>query len=59
VIRGLRNLQSPTALAINDPGPVGNGSQYDETYAELVRRNESLTWEEMTQPAPIYVAYLR
>jgi hypothetical protein len=58
VIRGVRDLQSPFALAINDPGPVGVGSQYDETYTELVRKNESLGSEEMSQSNPIYIAYL-
>ena len=58
VIRGTRDAQSPFALMINDPGPVGSGSQYDETYVEMVRKNESLGSEEQRMTAPIYVAYL-
>jgi hypothetical protein len=59
VIRGLRDLQSPLALAINDPGPVGVGTQYDETYSEMVRKNERLGAGESRFRTPIYVAYLR
>lgn len=58
VIRGTRDAQSPFALMINDPGPVGRGSQYDETYMEMVRKNESLATVEMAMTRPIYVAYL-
>jgi hypothetical protein len=57
VIRGIRDLQSPLALAVNDPGPVGVGSQYDETYTDFVRKNELLGSGEMSQPSPIYIAY--
>ena len=57
VIRGVRDLQTPMALAVNDPGPVGAGSQYDETYTEFVRKNESLGDVERRQANPIYIAY--
>jgi hypothetical protein len=58
VIRGMREAQSPFALMINDPGPVSRGSQYDETYVEMVRKNELLGTDEQAMTAPIYVAYL-
>ena len=58
VIRGSREAQSPFALMINDPGPVGRGSQYDETYSEMVRKNELLGTVELGMTRPIYVAYL-
>ena len=58
VIRGARDLQSPMGLAINDPGPVGIGSQYDETYPEMVRKNELLGAGEASQRSPIYIAYI-
>jgi hypothetical protein len=57
VIRGLRDTQSPFALAINDPWPVAAGAQYDETYEEMVRKNELLGSTEASQRSPIYVAY--
>jgi hypothetical protein len=57
VIRGLRDQQSPFALAINDPWPVAAGAQYDETYEEMVRKNELLGATEASQRSPIYVAY--
>ncbi len=59
VIRGVRDMQTPFALVFNDPWPVGFGEQYDETYAETVRKNELLGSGEMGYAAPIYVAYLR
>lgn len=58
VVRGTRDQQSPLALMINDPGPVRLGSRYDETYADFVAKNELLGFGELTQPSPVYVAYL-
>jgi hypothetical protein len=58
VVRGVREFQSPSMLAINDPWPVGLGAPYDESYAELVRKNELLGSEEMRYASPIYMAYL-
>jgi hypothetical protein len=58
VVRGFRDRVSPMSLIINDPGPVGVGSQYEETYEEMVRKNELLGTEELTERNPIYVAYL-
>ncbi len=43
---------------INDPSPVGAGRQYDETYDEMVRKNELLGSVEKSISSPIYVAYL-
>jgi hypothetical protein len=58
VITGVRTLQSPTMLMVNDPGPVGVGSVYEESYAEFIRKNELLGSGELRQPSPIYIAYL-
>ena len=58
VVTGVRAMQSPTMLMINDPGPVGVGATYEESYAAFVRKNELLGFGELSQPSPIYVAYL-
>lgn len=58
VVTGVRSLQSPMMLQVNDPGPVGFGSQYEETYPDFMRKNELLGSGEMKEPGPIYVAYL-
>jgi hypothetical protein len=44
---------------INDPGPVGHGSMYEESYYDFARKNEMLGFEELREPSPIYVAHLR
>ena len=58
VVTGLRDLQSPMMLKVNDPGPVGTGSRYEETYYDFTRKNELLGLEELREPSPIYIAYL-
>lgn len=58
VITGVRDLQSPPAFTVNDPGPVGFGSRYDEYYDDFVRKNELLGGGELGEPSPVYVAYL-
>ena len=58
VIRGVRDAQTPVALMINDPSPIGLGRQYDETYEEFVRKNELLGATEASNPNPVYIAYL-
>jgi hypothetical protein len=58
VVTGVRSLQSPMMLQVNDPGPVGVGSRYQESYDEFVRKNELLGFQELKEPSPIYVAYL-
>jgi hypothetical protein len=58
VVTDVRDLQSPMMLKVNDPGPVGMGSAYEESYTEFVRKNEMLGAEELREPSPIYIAYL-
>jgi hypothetical protein len=58
VVTGVRSLQSPMMLRVNDPGPVGVGSIYQESYADFVRKNEMLGFEELGERSPIYIAYL-
>lgn len=58
VVTGVRDLQSPMMLRINDPGPVGRGSSYEESYTDFVAKNELLGAIEIKEPAPIYIAYL-
>ena len=42
VVTGIRDRQSPLMLLINDPGPVGIGRQYEETYLDFTAKNELL-----------------
>ena len=58
VVTGARTLQSPMMLMINDPGPVGIGSRYEESYYDFVARNELLGFGELSEPSPIYIAHL-
>ena len=58
VVHGIRDQQSPMALMVNDPGPVGVGSSYDETYTDFCAKNEMLGAGELRQPSPIYIAHL-
>jgi hypothetical protein len=48
----------PLVLAINDPGQVGVGSIYNEAYTDFVAKNELLGTTELSQPSPIYIAYM-
>ena len=57
-MKGVKDRQSPMMLQVNDPGPVGIGSGYEESYYDFVRKNELLGFEELREPSPIYVAYL-
>jgi len=54
VLRGVRNQR----LYVNDPGPVGRGSQYTRSFSQFFGRMETLGAQEAREPAPIYVAYL-
>ena len=58
VVTGARTLQSPMMLMINDPGPVGIGSRYEESYYDFVATNELLGFGELSEPSPIYIAHL-
>ena len=51
VIRGARDLQSPFALMINDPGPIGVGSQYDETSVKWFGRTNCSARKSSVTPA--------
>ena len=44
---------------INDPAPVGKGSQYTKSFAQFFGSMENLGAREQNQKAPVYVAYLR
>ena len=68
VVRGIRGDGTPegTYVYLNDPWqrgmkkfrPSNRGSQYSETYAEFVRKQEALALKEMNVQG-IYVAHLR
>lgn len=58
VVTGVRDNQSPMMLQVNDPGPVGIGSRYEESYEAFCAKNELLGAGELAEPSPIYVAYL-
>ncbi len=57
-IRVVTGLTGNT-LFINDPAPVGKGSQYPLTFSKFFGAMENLGSREMTQKSPVYVAYLR
>lgn len=46
-------------LYVNDPAPVNRGSIYTRSFAQFFGAMETLGAQEMRQPSPIYVAYLR
>jgi len=61
VVTGIQGDGTPegTNVFINDPGPVGRGSQYTETYRQFVTRQSQLAGRELPDyDAPIYVAHL-
>ena len=45
-------------LYINDPGPVGTGSQYTRAFSVFFGAMERLGEKELKQRSPVYVAYL-
>jgi ABC-type bacteriocin/lantibiotic exporter with double-glycine peptidase domain len=49
---------SGSALFINDPGPVGSGSQYIRTFTQFFGAMENLGSRELQERSPVYVAYL-
>lgn len=55
VLRGISNQR----LYVNDPWPVGSGSQYTRSFGQFFGRMETLGQNESNEPAPIYVAYLK
>ncbi len=57
VVTGARE-QSPFKLFVNDPGPVGLGSRYEESYQDFTAKNELLGAGELSEPSPVYIAYL-
>jgi hypothetical protein len=57
VVTGVAST-GPLVLAINDPWPVGVGSIYNEAYTDFVAKNELLGTTELSQPSPIYIAYM-
>ena len=55
VLCGIKNDR----LHINDPWPVNQGSKYTRSFDQFFGRMETLGAQESSEPAPIYVAYLR
>jgi len=55
VVRGYDGAR----LHVNDPAPVNVGSQYTRAFREVFGRMEALGERERSEPAPVYVAYLR
>lgn len=45
-------------LFINDPGPVGRGSQYTSSFNDFFGKMEKLGAQELKQRAPVYVAWV-
>lgn len=58
VVTGVQGEGSGMLLNVNDPGPVGRGSQYNESYATFIAKNELLGAGELKQPEPIYIAHM-
>jgi hypothetical protein len=56
-IRVVRGIDGDKVL-VNDPWPVGAGARYMRAFDRFFGRMEGLGAREMSQPAPIYVAYL-
>lgn len=54
VIRGISGEQ----LYINDPSPVGTGSQYQAAFADVFGAMETLGSSELAMAAPVYLAHL-
>jgi hypothetical protein len=54
VVRGIRG----DTVWINDPAPVGRGSQYTRHYRQFFGRMETLAHRELNQPNPVYIAHL-
>jgi hypothetical protein len=46
-------------LFINDPWPVDIGSQYSRSFTQFFGAMENLGARELSQPSPVYVAWLR
>jgi len=45
-------------LSVNDPWPVNSGARYSRSVAQFFGRMEHLGAQELTEPNPVYVAYL-
>jgi ABC-type bacteriocin/lantibiotic exporter with double-glycine peptidase domain len=57
-IRVVTGLSGNTVF-INDPAPIGRGSQYTRTFSQFFGAMENLGSREFAQNSPVYVAYLR
>lgn len=55
VVTGMTGHQ----VFVNDPGPVGQGSQYIASFDQFFGQMEQLGANELAEPDPVYVAYLR
>ncbi|MDO7844102.1 papain-like cysteine protease family protein [Sphingomonas immobilis] len=58
VVTDALTINGALLLGVNDPGPVGVGSRYQETYANFCAKNEMLGSQELGEPAPVYIAHL-
>lgn len=54
VIRGMTGDQ----VYVNDPAPVGQGSQYLRSFNDLFGEMETLGAQELNQRSPVYIAHL-
>ena len=58
VVTDALTIDGALLLGVNDPGPVGVGRRYQETYANFCAKNELLGSQELAEPAPVYIAHL-
>jgi papain like cysteine protease AvrRpt2 len=56
-IRVVTGMTAST-LFINDPAPVGVGSQYSRSFSSFFGAMENLGMRELKERSPVYVAYL-
>ncbi len=56
-IRVITGVEGDDVL-INDPGPVGRGSQYRSRYGAVANQNTDLGAAELNWNRPIYMAYM-
>lgn len=54
VIRGFTGDQ----LYVNDPAPVDRGAQYQRKFESIFGQMEALGASELSEPSPVYLAYM-
>lgn len=47
-----------TQMHVNDPAPVNQGAKYKRSFTKLFGQMEALGGQELSEPSPVYLAYI-